>query len=109
MTAVITMSPAAAAHAKKFAALHGVPCSMRVGVRTAHCSAYAYTCDLDDCTRADDTTYTCHGVRILVDPKSLVYLAGTHIDYRREGLQAGFQFANPNMRGTCGCGDSFTV
>jgi iron-sulfur cluster assembly protein len=48
-------------------------------------------------------------VKVFVDPKSLVYLDGTHLDFVKEGLNEGFKFVNPNVKGECGCGESFQV
>jgi len=50
-----------------------------------------------------------HGVKVIIDPKSLVYLDGTELDFVKEGLNEGFKFNNPNVRGECGCGESFNV
>ena len=57
----------------------------------------------------DDIVFDDQGVKILVNPKSLVYLDGTELDYAREGLNEGFQFNNPNVKDSCGCGESFNV
>jgi iron-sulfur cluster assembly protein len=56
-----------------------------------------------------DTIFETDGVRVFVDPKSLVYLDGTIVDFTREGLNEGLEFKNPNVAGECGCGESFTV
>ncbi len=50
-----------------------------------------------------------HGVKVFIDPKSMVYLDGTELDFVREGLNEGLQFRNPNVSAECGCGESFTV
>jgi iron-sulfur cluster assembly protein len=57
----------------------------------------------------EDAQFESHGVRILVDPKSLPYLEGTELDFARDGLNEGFRFNNPNVRDACGCGESFNV
>ncbi len=107
--AQVSLTAAAAAHVKEYAQLHDRPAAMRIGVRTSSCSAYAYTFDLLDDATAADHIARCHGVKVIIDGKSHAFLAGTEIDYRREGIQEGFCFTNPNVKGTCGCGESFTV
>ncbi len=82
---------------------------VRFGVRRTGCSGYAYTVDVADRVTEDDTVFDQGGVRVLVDPKTLAFVDGTEIDYRRQGLNAAFVFRNPNATGECGCGESFTV
>ena len=82
---------------------------LRLGVRTAGCSGLAYTMEFADQRNPDDTEFECRGVTLLVDPRSLPYLAGTELDFVREGLNEGFKFNNPNSKAQCGCGESFTV
>jgi iron-sulfur cluster assembly protein len=105
----ITLTPAAAAHVRNYAASRGQNPTLRFGVRKAGCSGLAYVVELSDVTGPDDVVYDNDGVSVIVDRKSLPYLAGTEIDYRREGLNTGFRFANPNEKASCGCGESFTV
>ena len=69
----------------------------------------AYVLEFVDEPAPDDEIFEDHGVRLFVDPKSLVYLEGTELDFVREGLNEGLQFRNPNVTGECGCGESFTV
>lgn len=107
--AELRLTAAAAAHVKRFAREQGREAAMRIGVRTSSCSAYAYTFELKDDAAPEDFVAECDGVRVIVDAKSHLFLAGTEIDYRREGIQEGFCFTNPNVKGTCGCGESFTV
>lgn len=82
---------------------------MRLGVRTTGCSGLAYVLEFVDDTNTDDEIFEDHGVKVIVDQKSLVYLDGTELDFVKEGLNEGFQFNNPNTKGECGCGESFTV
>ena len=58
---------------------------------------------------AEDQVFESHGVKILVDPKSLIYIDGTELDFKRDGLNEGFEFHNPNVKDSCGCGESFTI
>ena len=105
----VKLTEAAVEHIKGFAAKRGLPAVMRIGVRTSSCSAFAYTFELDNSREADDLVFGFDGATVVIDPKSGSFLAGTEIDYRREGIQEGFHFENPNVKGVCGCGESFTV
>ena len=105
----ITLTDAAVSHVKSFLARRGRGEGLRLGVKTSGCSGLAYVLEVFDEPRADDVVFEFDGVKVAVDPKSLVYLDGTELDYRREGLNEGFKFNNPNEQGTCGCGESFTV
>jgi iron-sulfur cluster assembly protein len=69
----------------------------------------AYKLEYADAVNADDLTFESHGVKVVVDPKSLAYLDGTELDFAREGLNEGFKFNNPNVKDQCGCGESFNV
>ena len=85
---------------------------IRVGVKTTGCSGLAYVLeyvDLPNGIRNDDVSFVSHGVHVFVDPKSLVYLEGIEMDWIKKGLNEGFDFANPNERERCGCGESFRV
>jgi iron-sulfur cluster assembly protein len=69
----------------------------------------AYKLEFVDEVQADDVRFDSNGVTVFVDPKSLAYLDGTELDFAREGLNEGFKFNNPNVKNTCGCGESFNV
>ena len=73
------------------------------------CSGFAYVVDLAQTIGDDDNVYESHGVKILVDAKTLPYVDGTTIDFGREGLNEGFRYDNPNVKSLCGCGESFGV
>lgn len=105
----ITLTEKAANHVKNFLARRGKGLGLRLGVRTTGCSGLAYVLEYADEVRPDDQEFESHGVRVFVDPKSLAYLDGTELDYAREGLNEGFKFNNPNVKHTCGCGESFSV
>jgi len=105
----ITMTPAAADHVRQFLANRGKGLGLRLGVRTSGCSGMAYVLEFADELESDDQIFEDQGVKVIVDPKSLLYLDGTELDYTKEGLNEGFKFNNPNVKDTCGCGESFSV
>lgn len=82
---------------------------IRLLVKTTGCSGFAYNLEFCDTVEPDDIVYDTDGVKIVTDPKSLVYLNGTEIDYSTSKLEAGFKFNNPNVQAMCGCGESFSV
>ena len=82
---------------------------MRIGVRTSGCSGFAYVLEFADKTFPGDLEIDDRGVTLIINKKDLVYLQGMEIDYIKKGLNEGFEFANPNERARCGCGESFTV
>ncbi len=105
----VTLSEAAARHVSDFLANRGKGLGIRVGVKTSGCSGLAYVLEFVDDVQPEDQVFTSHGVQVIVDPKSLSYLDGTEMDFVKEGLNEGFKFTNPNQKGECGCGESFTV
>jgi iron-sulfur cluster assembly protein len=82
---------------------------LRLAVKTSGCSGMAYAIEFADTAAQDDVRLESHGITLLVDPKSLVYLDGTELDFVREGLNEGFKFNNPNVKNQCGCGESFAI
>lgn len=105
----ITLTEAAADRISRFLESRGKGIGIRLGVRTSGCSGMAYVLEFADEAEADDTVYEDRGVKVLIDPKSLVYLDGTEVDFGKEGLNEGFKFNNPNVKDECGCGESFNV
>ena len=105
----VTLTEKAATHIKNYIEKRGKGVGLRLGVRTSGCSGMAYTLEFADEISADDMQFESHGVKVLIDAKSLAYLDGTELDYTREGLNEGFKFNNPNVKDACGCGESFNV
>lgn len=106
---MITLTTNAAEHIQKSIARRGKGVGVRLGIKTTGCSGLAYKIEYVDEQAPEDTVFEQHGVKLMVDPKSLAYIDGTELDYIREGLQEGFKFSNPNERDRCGCGKSFRV
>ena len=105
----VTLSEPAAQHEAGFLAKRGKGVGIRLGVKTSGCSGLAYKLEFADDALPEDLVFESHGVKVLIDPKSLPYLEGTELDYTKEGLNEGFKFNNPNVKGECGCGESFTT
>ena len=105
----ITLTEKAAQHVQKYLVRRGKGVGLRLGVRTTGCSGLAYKLEFADEKKPEDLEFSDHGVTVLVDPKSLPYLDGTELDFAREGLNEGFKFRNPNVKGECGCGESFNT
>ncbi len=105
----ITLTEAAAAHVSKYLNNRGSGVGLRLGVKTSGCSGLAYVLEFADETNPEDQTFEDKGITLVIDPKSLVYLDGTEVDFVKEGLNEGFKFNNPNVKTACGCGESFQV
>ncbi len=105
----ITLTAAAAERVSSFLANRGKGLGVRIGVKTSGCSGMAYVIEFVDETNEDDTIFEDHGVKVIIDKKSLIYLDGTELDFGKEGLNEGFKFNNPNAKNQCGCGESFTI
>jgi iron-sulfur cluster assembly protein len=105
----ITITESAARQVQKSITSRGKGVGLRLGVRTSGCSGMAYVLEFADVIEPDDQIFEDHGVKVLVNAKSLAYLDGTELDFTREGLNEGFKFNNPNVKDECGCGESFNV
>jgi iron-sulfur cluster assembly protein len=109
----ILLTENAAGAVKRIIGEHSLPVEktkLRVAVRGGGCSGFSYMLDLtEDDKTENDEEIDSHGIKILVDMKSYLYLNGTEIDYRDEVMGSGFVFKNPNATSTCGCGSSFTA
>ena len=105
----LTLTENAARHVADQLVARGKGLGIRVGVTTTGCSGMAYVLEFVDEVDAHDAVFENHGIRIVVDPKSLVYIDGTEMDFVKTGINEGFEFHNPNIKGECGCGESFSV
>jgi iron-sulfur cluster assembly protein len=106
----LTVTEAAAERIQGLLAARGKPAlGVRVGVRSRGCSGLTYTIEYADERGKFDEVVEDKGVTVLVDPKAVMFIIGTEMDYVEEKLQSGFVFRNPNEKGRCGCGESFHV
>jgi iron-sulfur cluster assembly protein len=105
----ISLTPAAADRIQKFLASRGHGLGLKLGVRKTGCSGFAYVVNYADQAAPEDVVFEDQGVKVFVDPQSLQLIDGTTVDFVKQGLNEAFRFRNPNIRGECGCGESFTV
>ena len=105
----ISLTQAAADRVKSFIASRGKGLGLRVGVRKTGCSGFAYVVNYADDAVKTDHVFEEHGVKVFVDPESLPLINGTTVDFVKQGLNEAFRFHNPNIKGECGCGESFSV
>ncbi len=105
----VSLTHAAAERVRHFLARRGGGVGLRLGVKKTGCSGFAYVVNYADEVGAGDVVFEDQGIKVIVDTESLRYVDGTEIDFVREGLNEAFRFRNPNVRGECGCGESFSV
>jgi iron-sulfur cluster assembly protein len=105
----ISLTESAATRVKSFLAARGQGFGLRLGVRKTGCSGFAYVVNYADDVRDDDIVFENQGVKVYVDPASLALIDGTVVDFVKQGLNEAFRFRNPNVKGECGCGESFSV
>ena len=106
---MISLTPLAAEKVRTHLERRGRGQGIKIGVRTTGCSGYAYALEYVDEPRAEDMSFVSHGVNVFVDPKSLVFVDGLTMDWKRNGLNEGFDFINPKEKDRCGCGESFRI
>lgn len=109
-TQALNITDTAATRVKELLAKRGKPSvGVRVGIRTAGCSGLSYTLEYADEKGKFDEVVEDKGVTVLIDPKAVMFLLGTTMDWSEDKLKKGFVFSNPNEKGRCGCGESFHV
>lgn len=109
-TLTIDITESAAKHVRDFTnRKEGEPISLRVAVKGGGCSGLTYDLNVDSEVLETDKVIEQHGVTIMIDKKSYIFLAGTMLDYSGGLNGKGFVFSNPNAKTTCGCGTSFSV
>ena len=105
----VTLTDRAAQHVQRYIAKRGKGVGLRLGVKKTGCSGFAYVVSYADAVGQGDVVFDDGGVKVIVDSEALRYVDGTQIDFVRQGLNEAFKFRNPNIKGECGCGESFTV
>ena len=105
----INLTESARQHVEKVLAKDAEGIGLRLGVKTTGCSGYQYVIETAKEINEQDKTIDSNGITIVIDDHSLRYLAGTELDFTREGLNSGFKFNNPNVEESCGCGESFSL
>ncbi|MDX1923633.1 MAG: iron-sulfur cluster assembly accessory protein [Rickettsiaceae bacterium] len=106
----ITILPSASKRIKQLLAQRGSKSfGIRVGVKSGGCSGLTYTIEYADESRPFEEIISQDDIKVLVDPKAIMYLIGTEMDFVEEKFKSGFIFKNPNEKGRCGCGESFSV
>ena len=105
----VQLTENAAKHVSTYLEGRGKGLGIRLAVTTTGCSVLTYVMEPVDEPQAEDEVFSSQGVDVYIDPKSLIYVDGTEMDYVKKGLNEGFEFNNPNVQGECGCGESFTV
>jgi len=105
----ITLTEAAARQVRAQLAKRGKGLGLRIGVKNVGCSGFAYTYEIADDLRDGERVFEDHGASLVVDAKSLAFVDGARLDFVTEGLKQAFQVENPNVDGTCGCGESFNL
>lgn len=107
---VISLTDAAAARLQDIMANADKPLyGLRVGVKNGGCAGMSYTMDMADAPAPGDEIVEDKGVRVLVDPKAVLFLLGTQMDFQTSKLSSGFVFNNPNQTSACGCGESVAI
>lgn len=105
----ISLTESAANRVKSFLAARGIGTGLRIGVRKTGCSGFAYVINYADGPQPGDAVFEDRGVQVFVDAESLALIDGTVVDFVKQGLNEAFSFRNPNVKGECGCGESFSV
>lgn len=105
----VSLTESAARQIKKQLEKRGRGIGLILGVKKSGCSGYAYALDYADTLNENDAVFEDFGVKVIVPEIDLKFVDGIELDYRREGINEAFQFNNPNVKGTCGCGESFSV
>jgi iron-sulfur cluster assembly protein len=105
----VTLSDSAIKQVKSQLEKRGKGVGMRLSVKKAGCSGFAYVIDFADELQDNDKVFENNGVNVVINHSDLDFLDGMELDYTREGISEAFRFNNPNVKATCGCGESFTV
>jgi iron-sulfur cluster assembly protein len=105
----ISLTESAAERVRGYLERRGHGVGLRLGIKKTGCSGYAYVIDYADDINCDDVVFDVLNVKVIVDNASLQLIDGTQVDFVKEGINEAFKFRNPNVKGECGCGESFSV
>ena len=107
---VLSLTDAAADRVREIMASSDRPLAgLRLGVRNGGCAGMAYTMDMAEAANPGDEIVEDKGVKVLIDPKAILFLLGTQMDYEVSKMSSGFTFKNPNQTSACGCGESVAI
>ena len=109
MTQIISLSDRAAERIKEIMSKDQNSLGVRVGVKSGGCAGMAYIMEYAKEKKPNDEMIEDKGVKVFIDPKAIMYLLGTEMDYKKEKFSSQFVFKNPNATNTCGCGESFSI
>jgi iron-sulfur cluster assembly protein len=105
----ISLTDSAAKRVRSFLDKRGHGVGLRLGVRRSGCNGWAYTIDYAEAVEPTDVVFDEAGVKVIVAAETLDLIDGTQVDFVKDGLNEAFKFRNPNVKGECGCGESFSV
>ncbi|MED5535464.1 MAG: iron-sulfur cluster assembly protein IscA [Pseudomonadota bacterium] len=105
----ISLTESAAERVRGYLERRGHGVGLRLGIKKTGCSGYAYVIDYADDINPDDVVFDVLDVKVIVDNDSLQLIDGTQVDFVKEGINEAFKFRNPNVKGECGCGESFSI
>ena len=105
----VSITESAARQIKKQLEKRGKVIGLKLGVKKSGCSGFSYTIDYADILYDGDAVFDNFDVKVIVAADDLKFVDGIELDYQRKGINESFQFKNPNVKGTCGCGESFSV
>ena len=109
LSMAISLTESAAERVRSYLERRGHGVGLRIGVKKTGCSGYAYVIDYAESIDPDDVVFDESGVKVVVDSDSLKLIDGTRVDFVKEGINEAFKFRNPNIKGECGCGESFSI
>ena len=107
--AILSLTDRAAVRVKALLGRNANAVGLKVGVKTAGCNGFTYTMDYATEETGREDVVVDKGVRLLIEPAATMFLLGTELDWHEDKLESRFVFNNPNVKGMCGCGESFTV
>lgn len=106
---MITLTDSAAKHIRRQIEKRGGGVGLRLGVKKVGCSGLAYTMEIAESVGPDEALFESNDAKVVVERRNLAFLDGTQVDFVRQGLSESFRFDNPNSKGECGCGESFSI